>query len=128
MRAYSAVAIGPAERSFIELGDRLVGLIGREGYQALVTRALRLASAEHPLLSEVRLGSHPPGRLTGLHGLPRVRTDELRVAVNAMLAELVSLLEEFIGADLTVHIARDVCQTFVRPETTQHNEPRRLTG
>lgn len=94
-----------AERSFIELGAHLSALIGTEGYRALLARALHVASGEFALLSSVRPGIAPPGRLVGLRsGSRHVPAVEVRAAIAATMAALLSVLEQFIGEDLVLRV------------------------
>ncbi len=98
-----------AERSFIELGAHLSALIGPEGYRALLARALHLASDEFALLSSVRPGIAPPGRLVGLRsGSRNAPTAEVHAAVDATMAALLAVLEQFIGADLLQGVLREI--------------------
>jgi len=99
-----------AERSFIELGAHLSVLIGTEGYRALLARALHLASGEFALLSSVRPGIAPPGRLVGLRsGSRHAPAGEVRAAISATMAALLSVLEQFIGEDLVLRVLREIC-------------------
>jgi hypothetical protein len=120
--------LGAAEQAFVELGERLSRLVGIEGYRALVARSLHLASAEFPLLSTVRPGVSPPGRLVGLQrGSRQIEAAEIHNAVAAALAVLLWLLEQFIGRDLTQNILREIWPWL--PESTpRQREPHRLTG
>jgi hypothetical protein len=113
---------------FIDLGDPLSKLVGTEGYRALMTRALHLASAEFPLLGPVRPAISPPGRLLGLPRISqRTTAAEVVAAITATLASLLWLLEEFIGRDLTQRILGEVWPRLFDAGTDQPVR-RRLTG
>jgi hypothetical protein len=107
--AYAAAAEA-AEQTLIDLGTRLSTLIGSEGYRALISRALYLATDEFPVLKEVQPALAPPGRLAGLpHTLRSSQSeDDGKGAVVGVLAALLWLLEQFIGQDLTRQIVEDV--------------------
>jgi len=94
------------ELALVELGTRLSGLVGADGYRALIARAVDIAASEFPFLNSVEPAISSPGRLVGLPG-PDSRTatpTEARNAAVAMLAEVLWLLNEFIGRDLTQRI------------------------
>jgi hypothetical protein len=99
---------------FSELGAQLSALVGRDGFRALLARALHLAAADFPILSGVSPAPSPPGRLTGLRGRRwrDATQSEVRGAVAATLAALLWLLHEFIGPDLTQRILADVWPWF----------------
>jgi hypothetical protein len=81
------------------LRDRLVGLIGWIGFEALLSRALKLTTPQFPCLREVRLDKD-----RGLEGLESalvgVTTSESAAALVALVASFLDLLAAFIGDDL----------------------------
>jgi hypothetical protein len=98
-----------AEDAFVELGNRLTMLVGREGYRALLARALHLAAAEFPRLSAVRPASSTPGRLVGLQrDSRRPATRDEAPALAATLAAILCLLDQFLGNDLTHDLVSEV--------------------
>jgi hypothetical protein len=99
-----------AEQSFIDLGTRVSALVGVNGYRALLARALHLAAADFPFLHAVRPASLPVGRLVGLReqGTAQPTQAEACSAAVAILAELLCLLEEFIGQELCQRITLEV--------------------
>ena len=115
-----------AELALIELGTRLSGLVGADGYRALVARAIHLAASEFPFLDSVTPAISPPGRLVGWPG-PSSRhatATEARAAAVAVLAELLWLLDAFIGRDLTQRVVQLVwpCAGRLAPaETPGHS-------
>jgi hypothetical protein len=91
-----------AELAFVELGAYLSGLVGADGYRALVARAVHLAASQFPFLQAVKPAISPPGRLVGLpkRDARRTTANQARKAAVSMLAELLWLLREFLGRDL----------------------------
>ncbi len=84
------------------LYDGLSKLIGSNGLDALVARALRMARASEPTLSEV--SAAPGGELAGLVSDPVARERGLAL----LLAHVFELLMRFIGEDLAMRLIRDV--------------------
>jgi hypothetical protein len=82
-------------------------LMGRTGFHALLSRALALARAEVPRLSAVQVQAD--GALAGVDepGTP-VRPGELAEGSVVLLAQLLGLLEAFIGERLTLQMLHDV--------------------
>lgn len=98
----AALAVHAAcERTYRELTRRL----GATGSDALVTRALAQAQADHPLLKEIRIsGQSKPGLdgVTGAvqaHGAPAVAA-----GLEAALEKLLGLLGRLIGDDMVVRL------------------------
>jgi hypothetical protein len=89
------------ERTYRELTVRL----GSTGADALVTRALAQAQAEHPVLKEIRIsGQSNPGLdgATGAvqaHGAPAVAA-----GLEAALEKLLALLGRLIGDDMVARL------------------------
>ncbi|MCW5717875.1 MAG: hypothetical protein KIS68_08615 [Bauldia sp.] len=100
----AAGAGDPATFGAIEkLRPHLSMLMGRSGFEALVARALVLAIAEVPWLTAVRVVAD--GELEGL-ALARPATNAAEFARGevVLLAQLLGLLEAFIGPALTLRI------------------------
>jgi len=119
-----------AELALVELGTRLSGLVGEDGYRALVARAVRLAASEFPCLNAIKPAVSPPGRLVGLPG-PNSRhatATEARNAAVAMLTELLWLLDEFFGRDLTQRVVELVWPCFGETGTSRDAESQLLTA
>ena len=119
-----------AELALVELGARLSGLVGADGYRALVARAVQRAASEFPVLQSVKPGTAPPGRLVGLPA-PDSRhatATEARNAAVALLAELLWLLDEFIGRDLTQRVVVLVWPWLGETGISRDAESQRLTG
>lgn len=83
------------------LYDGLGKLIGSNGLDALVARALRMARASEPTLIEVTAA--PGGQLAGLPSDLLVRERGLTL----LLAHVFELLMRFIGEDLAIRLIRD---------------------
>jgi hypothetical protein len=78
------------------------------------------------VLNGVRPGASSPGRLVGLHRRG-ARAADIHAAITATLLELLRLLDQFIGQDLTQRIVCDVWPG-VSDGRFGLPEPRRLTG
>ena len=90
-----------------KLRPHLCALAGVAGYRSLLSRALTLARPEAPSLSAVQVTAD--GSLQGLGGLaPQV--DKERVGKDGVLlvAHLLGLFVDFIGAALTLRLVQDV--------------------
>jgi hypothetical protein len=119
----------PLDQVLVVLGTRLTPLVGTEGYRRLLERALDQASSDYPQLVSVRPGLAPAGRLVGLRQRGRRLAADTTEALVRVLAELLSLLDEFIGRELTDSIVGDAAQTrrlASRPSASQAT-PRGLT-
>jgi len=99
---------GPADFQACErLRPHLATLMGNTGFRALLSRALALTDAEIPWLRAAQVKAD--GSLEGLNELAaRVAPDEIANGQVILLAQLLGLLVSFIGADLTLRLAREV--------------------
>jgi hypothetical protein len=98
-----------AERCYGKLCTVLAQLVGVSGCQALLGRALRIATLEHPRLGSARSASEPLGSIDGLRDSLRTVTPmEASDSLATVLASLMWLLATFIGDDLTLRLLRDV--------------------
>ena len=90
-----------------KLRPQLSLLMGSTGFSALLARALAVATAEAPRLRAVRVGAD--GTLAGMEA-PEARTESEDLAAGgvALLAQLLGLLEGFIGGTQTLRILREV--------------------
>jgi hypothetical protein len=103
---------GPAEafdRACGALHDRLAPLISSSGFQALMGRALQLASRDFPFLAAVtvvpRLGCSLAGMPQAVQGRA---PEEVTEALTAVLAQFIWLLVVFIGENLGLRKVREV--------------------
>lgn len=88
------------QQSCEALRPRITHLVGREGFRALLSRALALARSGFPWLTAVQVDA--AGSLTGLKGvLSEQEAAEGESGCAAVLAHLLGLLTAFIGAELT---------------------------
>jgi len=90
-----------------QLRPHLAMLVGERGVRALLARALSLATAEAPWLSEVRVDAQ--GELDGLGAL-RSRLDpaEFHEGKVVLLAQLLGLLVAFVGPSLTSRLVGEI--------------------
>ncbi len=85
----------------------LAALVGGRGFEALLSRALVLASADVAWLRAVHVNSD--GSLEGLAGLEApVDPDKIVEGRVVLLTELLDLLKGFIGETLTMQIVREI--------------------
>lgn len=90
-----------------KLRPRLATLMGTAGFRALLARALALANADVAWLRAVHV--KPDGSLEGLAELEaQVDPTEIAEGNVVLLAQLLGLLETFIGEALTLQLARDL--------------------
>ena len=90
-----------------KLRPQLATLMGKEGYRALVARALALAGAEIPWLRAVQVKAD--GSLAGLEELQaQSDPDELFEGRVALVARLLGLLVAFIGEKLMLRLVCEV--------------------
>jgi hypothetical protein len=91
-----------------KLRRRLGRLIGIAGFRTLHARALTLAKAQVPVLGTVQI------KLDGsLGGLSDLGNEEQAVEANVVLiAQLLTLLINFIGDDITLSLVHDAWPDF----------------
>jgi hypothetical protein len=104
----AAALAAAADQATRKLGHLLSRLIGVEGYQGLLRRALHLARIEWPVLQGVQAAVDPNGVLDGLdEAVQGVDPAQARDALGAVLAQLVWLLVTLIGVDLALRTVRE---------------------
>ena len=98
-----------AERAYTALRRRLIGLIGRDGFAALLNRALRLARIVYPTLEGITLDNQAETGLRGIREYAQTQAGDGAAAggLAAILAQLIGLLVVFIGEDLAVRLVQD---------------------
>jgi hypothetical protein len=90
-----------------KLRPHLCALAGVAGYRSLLSRALTLARPEAPSLSAVQVTVD--GSLQGLGELePQVDKDQVGKDGVLLVAHLLGLFVDFIGAALTLRLVQDV--------------------
>jgi hypothetical protein len=101
--------LAAAERSLQKLCTRLAKLVTAESCHQLVARAIHLAAVEAPFLQGVRAGMVPGACLEGVQESAQgVMSEQKLAGLVAVLAQLIGLLELFIGDDVTRRLVRDV--------------------
>jgi hypothetical protein len=114
---YAGMKIPEAVYAGERLRPHLTALMGNGGFRALLSRALALANAEIPWLRAVHVKAD--GSLEGLEELrAQLSPAELLEGRVALLAQLIGLLEAFIGEDLTSRLVRDIWPN-VRPSDSK---------
>jgi hypothetical protein len=86
-----------------KMAKHLIPLMGNGGYRALLTRGLTLASEEFPWLSLVHPGDD--GTLECQSDAQKVDPKDFLEGSVVLLATLLTLLETFVGENLTMHLA-----------------------
>jgi hypothetical protein len=84
----------------LDVAPRLCRLLGREGYRALLERALHLAGENYPILRMVRPAIAPAGRLVGLPPDTSWRSEQVFEALAATHTVLLGLLVQLLGPEL----------------------------
>jgi hypothetical protein len=104
--AAAAFHTGPATvRVYERLRRQLGAPVGVDGFQALASRALALAKAESPRLSEVQVTAN--GVLRGL-GEVESQADEDGEAGVILIAQLLGLFLTFLGEATTLRLIEDL--------------------
>ena len=90
-----------------KLRPHLVTLVGNNGFRALLSRSLALASAKVPWLRAVQVKAD--GTLAGPENI-QAQADPKQIHEGgvALVAQLLGLLVAFIGENLTVRLVREV--------------------
>ena len=104
-----------------KLRPHLATLMGKAGFCALLSRALALAALEAPALRAVQVQAD--GSLGGREE-PGTPAEMQKVAEGSvvLLAQLLGLLEAFIGRSLTLRMLRDVWPKLTLDETHFSND------
>jgi hypothetical protein len=96
-----------AFRATDKLRPHLATMMGDGGFRALLSRAIVLSDAEAPWLRSARL--QPDGALEGLEELQAQMDKEQFLEGNiVLLAQLLGLLEAFLGPKLTFGLVGEV--------------------
>ncbi len=90
-----------------KLRPHLATLTGNAGFQALLSRALALASRQAPWMVDLQVNAD--GSLDGLGQVgKKMHPAEIASGCETLLALLLGLLVEFIGEALTLRLVREV--------------------
>ncbi len=105
------------------LAEKLVAIIGTEGFKALLDRSLHVASIPFPWLALPASGDDIPSRLEGLAAALRGQAaNEAAQATTFLLSTFTGVLGTLIGQPLTTHLLRSAWGTAFEPDgqdTTQ---------
>lgn len=103
-----------------KLGALLSKLAGAAGYRSLLSRAVALAQAEAPSLKPLHV--LPDGTLLGFYEATEgTDKEDLKRSELALVAQLLSLLNTFIGERLTLQLVKEAWPTI--DPSSQHNSP-----
>jgi hypothetical protein len=99
--------VSAGERILHTLALRLSPLVGVGGFHLLLLRAHKRAQNAHVWLAAVRVERDAPDLLSGAAEAARqVAPEEVTVAMESVLAELIGLITRFLGADFTIGLVR----------------------
>lgn len=108
------------ERIFTQYCDGLTPLITALGARALLSRALRQASAEYPFLAAVHVSPQDGTCFDNFdEALVGVEAATVRDAFSTVLTDVAGLLAEFIGEELTMHMIREIWPAPFASEASQ---------
>ncbi len=100
--------VAAGEQTWERLRQRLVGLIGTIGFDALASRAVRLAAADVPWLSDVRVDAVTDGGLGGLRDAVEGRESaEVVEGLMSLLATFLTVLTRLIRFDLVLRLVSE---------------------
>ena len=95
-----------AAHAYERFGKHLARLIGEAGVQLLLTRSIRLASAQYPWLVTTSTAQTPAAALRGT--LSSRDPESIRDSFAAILSAFVQLLERLIGEGLVGRLLDEV--------------------
>lgn len=100
-----AAARGAAlERACARVSRNLRRSVGDDGYGALLTRALASTQSEQPVLKVIRRDDGAALQLDVAAGVASHGADAVAAALEALLAAIVEILSELIGADMVQNL------------------------
>jgi hypothetical protein len=111
--------VGATSRACGALRGPLAKFVGMAGFNSLLSRALAIAKAEIPSLGLIRV--RPDGSLEGLEG---VEQDQVADAGAVVVAQLLGLLETFIGKPLMLRLVHDAWPDATEAEADRIGEGR----
>jgi hypothetical protein len=85
----------------------MVTLMGTAGFRAMLLRALGLAKADAPWLDKAHVSPNGSVEFTDESDLP-ASEEAIREGEIVLMAQLLGLMEVFIGEKLTLQIVHDV--------------------
>jgi len=89
------------------LRPQMATLMGTAGFRAMLLRALVLAKADAPWLDKAHVSPNGPVEFTDESDLP-ASEEAIREGEIVLMAQLLGLMEVFIGEKLTLQIVHDV--------------------
>jgi hypothetical protein len=103
-----ATALAEAtERACVRLQDRLVPLVGPDGFRIMLTNAIDITRSEHSFLQAIDARAELDGCFVNLAEAVKGRLpEEALAAVTRLLAEFIGLLGSFVGDALTLRLVR----------------------
>ena len=111
---------GTSNNRAVQISEKLrrplTTLAGASGFRALLSRALTLAKAQDPNLGSVQV--RPDGALFGFGDFP----DDQGHAGEVLIAQLIGLLETFIGPDLAWRLVADIWPELPASEAENETE------
>lgn len=109
---------GAADRACQKLYDQMAQLFGHAGFHAMIARSLKLTGREFPEIRDMEDDPQGEDCLRGLQGsLEGADPDTARRAVEAVFANLINLLNSFVGTDMTMSlVARAWPEVTIREE------------
>jgi predicted ArsR family transcriptional regulator len=102
----TAVATGAAglgamlQRASTRVADDLRQSVGEDGYSALLVRALSRTQTDHPVLKDIRRADPAGMQLDVVGGVEGHGAATVGAALEALLATVVDILSDLIGADM----------------------------
>jgi hypothetical protein len=96
-------AAGPGatmQRASTRVADNLRRSVGEDGYRALLGRALARTQSDHPILKDLRHADDDGIYLDVIGGVDTHGVAAVGAALESVLAALVDMLSDLIGADM----------------------------
>lgn len=106
--ATKAAGLGATmQQTYTRVADNLRHAVGEDGYSALLVRALARSQSDHPVLEDMRR-TEPAGIHLDVVGCVEVHgAAAVGAALESLLAALVDILSDLIGADMVRSLLDD---------------------
>ena len=98
----------------------LAAMAGTEGFRLLLSRALTLAKPAAPVLAALQIAAD--GSVTGVEDIPPSRREEATEGGVLLVAQLLTLLIEFIGEPLTLRLLASASSKPTREQPPAEKE------
>ena len=115
----TAALVGSLSRVYARASGNLRRSVGEDGYNALLVRAVARMHAERPALGDLRLVDAGGVHADIAIAIDRHGPDAVSAAFESLLAALVDILSDLIGADMV--------RNLLEHEETPHAPVRRRT-